>query len=523
VILVNGEAKDELRNVLEGVISATDSALGKQRADLRLQEIGAATFIGKGVALIQGLPEVRSEELITFPGGLNGMAFNLDPEEVGVILLDRNEQLAAGCEVTRTGRVLDVPVGEALIGRVIDALGRPLDGKGPVITSERMPLERPAPPIMHRDPVTVPLETGLKVIDALIPIGRGQRELILGDRQTGKTAIAVDTMINQHDKDVLCIYCAIGQRAASVAKVIADLREHDALDYCIVVVAAGEDTPGLQYVTPYAATVMGEYFMERGRDVLIIYDDLTRHARAYRELSLLLRRPPGREAFPGDIFYIHSRLLERSTHLREQYGGGSLTALPIVETEAQNVSAYIPTNLISITDGQIYLSPDLFSKGILPPVDVGRSVSRVGGKTQLPAFRLVAADLRLSYSQFEEMETFARFSTQLDAETLRLIGRGRRVREILKQDQYKPLSAAAQIAALMAITNALLDEVPVEDTRRVEAELQQAVTGNLPEICARIQSGEKLSKEDQQSILRRIEDAVVANLPEKQYGDSGTT
>lgn len=465
------------------------------------------------MAQVSGLPEVKSEELISFPGGLYGMAFNLDPTQVGVVLLDRSENLAAGVEVTRTMRVLDVPVGPALLGRVVDGLGRPLDGAGPIVASERRPVERPAPPIMHRDPVTVPLQTGLKVIDAAIPIGRGQRELIIGDRQTGKTAIAVDTMINQAGKDVICIYCAVGQRAASVAKVVADLREHDAMDYSVVMVAAGEDPPGLQYITPYAATAVGEYFMEQGRDVLVVYDDLVSHARAYRELSLLLRRPPGREAFPGDIFYIHSRLLERSTHLRAEYGGGSLTALPVVTTEAQNISAYIPTNLISITDGQIYLSPDLFSKGILPPVDVGRSVSRVGGKAQFPAYRLVAGDLRLSYSQFEAMETFARFSTQLDAATQRMLDRGRRVREVLKQNQYSPLSAAAQIATLLALNSGLYDRLPVEDVRKAEQAVVDTVTRECPDVCARIQSGAALTDENREVILRKAEAALAEAFP----------
>ncbi len=498
---------------MEGVLSATDSVLERQRAELRLQEIGTATYIGKGVAQVTGLPEVKSEELISFPGGLYGMAFNLDPDQVGVILLDRSENLAAGVEVTRTMRVLDVPVGNAMLGRVVDGIGRPLDDAGPIVTSERRSVERPAPPIMHRDPVTVPLQTGLKVVDAAIPIGRGQSELIIGDRQTGKTAIAVDTIINQNGKHVICIYCAVGQRAASVAKVIADLREHQAMDHTVVMVAAGEDPPGLQFITPYAATALGEYFMEQGRDVLVIYDDLTSHARAYRELSLLLRRPPGREAFPGDIFYIHSRLLERSTHLRPEYGGGSLTALPIVETEAQNMAAYIPTNLISITDGQIYLSPDLFSKGILPPVDVGRSVSRVGGKAQLPAYRLVAGDLRLAYSQFEAMETFARFSTQLDAATQRMLDRGRRVREVLKQNQYSPMSAPVQIATLLAINTGLYDRLEVDQVLKAEQVVVEAIAKECPEVCSRIQSGAKMTDEDRETILHKAQAALAQAFP----------
>jgi len=367
-----------LQAVLDDTSAAFDRALSEHHPDLKAREIGIVKSISRGIALVSGLPEVQSDELIYLGRDVPGLAFNLDRHEVGVVLLDRSEHLQAGEKVKRSGRSIDVPVGEALLGRVVDGLGRPLDGRGSIPDEERRPIERPAPAIMDRAPVTVPMQTGLKVVDAIVPIGRGQRELIVGDRQIGKSAIAIDTILNQHDKDVICVYCAIAQRSDAVARAIATLRDRGALEYSFVVVATGEDPPGLQYVTPYAATTMAEFFMERGRDVLIVYDDLTRHARAYRELSLLLRRPPGREAYPGDIFYIHSRLLERSTHLREELGGGSLTALPIVETQAQNISAYIPTNLISITDGQIYLSPDRFQQGILPAVDVGQSVSRVG-------------------------------------------------------------------------------------------------------------------------------------------------
>ena len=368
----------------------------------------------------------------------------------------------------------DVPVGDGLIGRVINPMGRPLDDKGPVIADQRLPIERPSPPIMDRSPVTVPLQTGIKVIDALMPIGRGQRELILGDRQTGKTAIAIDTILNQRGQDVLCVYCAIGQRASAVAKAVADLRENGAMEYTVVVVTEGNDPPGLSYIAPYAATSIAEYFMEQGRDVLIVYDDLTNHARAYRELSLLLRRPPGREAYPGDIFYIHSRLLERATHLRDELGGGSLTALPIIETEAQNIAAYIPTNLISITDGQIYLSPNLFELGILPAVDVGKSVSRVGGKAQRAAYRAVSGDLKLAYAQFEELETFARFGTRLDETTRKVIEHGRRIRACLKQPEFQPVSVPGQIAVLLALTGRLFDDVPLEKMREAELALRKA-------------------------------------------------
>jgi F-type H+-transporting ATPase subunit alpha len=389
-----------------------------------LQEWGVVTSVGQGVAHVSGLPNVKSEELVQFEGNRLGMAFNLDPDEVGVILLDECADIDSGSRVLRTHRVLDTPVGESLLGRIVDPLGRPLDELGPLIGCARAPIESPAPPIMDRDPVTVPLMTGTKVVDALIPIGRGQRELIIGDRQTGKTGLATDCILNQKGASVISIYCAIGQRGSSVAKVIADLGDHEVMSQSIVLVAGADTPPGLQFAAPYAAMAMAEYFMRKGRDVLIVFDDLTCHARSYRELSLLLRRPPGRESYPGDIFYVHARLLERSAHLRKERGGGSITALPIVETEEGNISAYIPTNLISITDGQVYLTPELFQKGILPAVDVGKSVSRVGGKAQLAAYRAVAGDLRLFYSQFEELEVFSRFGSRLDERTKMMLARG---------------------------------------------------------------------------------------------------
>jgi F-type H+-transporting ATPase subunit alpha len=409
---------------------------------------------------------------------------------------------------------MSTPVGDALLGRVVDATGRPRDGTGPVLIRERRPIEREAPAVMHRDPVNVPLQTGIKVVDALIPIGRGQRELILGDRQTGKTAIALDAIINQRGKDVICIYCAIGQRSSAIAKLIERLRMHGAMEYSLIVVSTGEDPSGLQFITPYAATTMGEYFMEQGRDVLIVYDDLTNHATAYRETSLLLRRPPGREAFPGDIFYIHSRLLERSTHLRKEFGGGSLTALPIAETQAQNVSAYIPTNLISITDGQLYLSPGLFQKGNMPAVHVGQSVSRVGGKTQFHAYRAVAGDLRLSYAQFEELEAFSRFGTRLDDATRKTLERGKRVREILKQPQYLPIPAAEQIASLLAVTSGALDEVPLEKIADAEDAVRIAVVEQLPDLCSRIEDGEEFTDEDKEKMLSVISKTIDSGADE---------
>ena len=498
----------QLQGCLDETFAAIDRLLGQERPKLNQREVGVVHFVGQGIVRVGGLPNVRSEEIVRFSGDVLGYVFNIDPEEIGVILLGPTEHIRAGSEVRRTGRVMDVPVGEDLLGRVVDARGRPLDTLGDVRAIRRLPVEREAPPVMARAPVTVPLQTGLKVVDALIPIGRGQRELILGDRQTGKTAVALDTIINQRGKDVICIYNAIGKKASDVAKVVADLREHNAMPYCVVVAATAEDVPGLQFIAPYAATSIGEYFMERGRDVLIVYDDLTCHARAYRELSLLLRRPPGREAFPGDIFYIHSRMLERSTHLRQERGGGSLTSLPITETEAQDLSSYIPTNLISITDGQIYLSPRLFQKGILPAVDVGKSVSRVGGKAQLPAYRVVAADLRLSYSQFEELESFSRFGTRLDDATRRVLERGWRSREILKQPQYQPMPAAEQIAALIAITGGALDSIEVEGIQEAEVRVRQAVREEAADACLRIENAEKMTRDDLDAILGVAEKAV---------------
>src|SRR5580698_5101167 len=439
------------------------------------REIGTITSVSTGIATVSGLRGAGFEELIQFPGELSGIAFNIDEHEIGVVLLGDYAHLQAGDEVTRTGRVMDVGVGETLLGRVIDPLGRPLDDLGPLACPLRLPIEREAKAIMDRSPVTVPLQTGIKVIDALVPIGRGLRELILGDRQTGKTAIALDTILNQRDENVICIYVAMGQRASAVAKAVADLRSHGAMPYTVVMVSEGNDAPGLTYIAPYAATSIAEHFMEAGRDVLVVYDDLTQHARAYREISLLLRRPPGREAFPGDIFYVHSRLLERSTHLRQDLGGGSLTALPIIETEAQDIAAYIPTNLISITDGQLYLSPTLFELGILPAVDVAKSVSRVGSAAQRASYRAVAGDLKLAYSQFEELESFSRFGTRLDEHTRQVIGHGQRIRACLGQQQFVAVPVAEQIALLQALSGGLLDPIPLDRIAAAEEALRAAI------------------------------------------------
>ncbi len=507
---------ESLQNDLDRAFGGIGQVREGLAPQLELREVGTIKTVSTGIARVAGLPGVGFEELIQFPGGVFGIAFNVDEDEVGVVLLGEYSHLHAGDEVRRTGRVMDVAVGDGLLGRVIDPLGRPLDDNGAVPSGRRLPIERPAAPIMDRAPVTAPLQTGLKVIDALIPVGRGQRELILGDRQTGKTAIAIDAILNQRGQDIVCVYCAIGQRASSVAKAVANLRDKGALEYAVVVVAEGNDPPGLAYIAPYAATSIAEHFMEAGRDVLIVYDDLTQHARAYRELSLLLRRPPGREAFPGDIFYIHSRLLERATHLRKEFGGGSLTALPIIETEAQNISAYIPTNLISITDGQIYLSPSLFELGVLPAVDVGRSVSRVGGKAQKAAYRAVAGDLKLAYAQFEELETFSRFGARLDDDTRKTIEHGRRIRACLMQAEFTPLTVAAQITVLLALTAGLFDEVPLDQMPAAQKGLGEAAADIPADICERLDTADKLSDEDRDAIVKIASQALAGFQPKPE-------
>lgn len=510
----------ELKTALDEVAQAVERGIDQYAPVPEPTEVGRVKSVGQGIVWAEGLSRVKAEELVNLPSGISGMVLDILPDKVGIILFGPAESISAGDEVTRTGRVLDVPVGPDLLSRVIDPLGHPLDGGEPLTGVEKWPVQREAPNIMDRAPVEKPLQTGLKVVDALIPIGRGQRELILGDRQTGKTAIGIDTIINQKGKDVVCIYCAIGQRSSSIARVVEELKEHGAMEFTFVVVVEGDDEPGLQYIAPYAATTMGEYFMHKGQDVLIVYDDLTRHARTYRELSLLLRRPPGREAFPGDIFFIHSRLLERATQLKSELGGGSLTALPIAETEAQNISAYIPTNLISITDGQIYLSPELFQRGILPAVDVGKSVSRVGGKAQIMAYRKVAGDLRLSYSQFQELESFARFGTRLDQRTRETLEHGKRVREALKQKQFLSLSAGEQISVLLAVTRGALDNVPLDQMQSAEQTILETV-------------GKEISGLEEAVISAGADDPLwekLADLAEKAlegmiegHGDAGIT
>jgi F-type H+-transporting ATPase subunit alpha len=513
---------DNLQDVYIDTFAVISQARNLFAPQLIQREVGTIVRVTTGIAKVSGLPGVGYDELIMFPGDVPGIAFNVDADEIGVVLLGEYWHLHAGAEVRRTGRVMDVVVGDALLGRVIDPLGRPLDNNGPIVSDKRLPIERPAPSIMDRAPVTTPLQTGIMVIDALIPIGRGQRELILGDRQTGKTAIAIDTILNQRDKNVLCVYCAIGQRTSSIAKAVAILHEKGAMKYTVVVVTEGNDPPGLAYIAPYAATSIAEYFMEAGRDVLIVYDDLTHHARAYREISLLLRRSPGREAFPGDIFYIHSRLLERATQLCKELGGGSLTALPVIETESQNISAYIPTNLISITDGQIYLSPALFQLGVLPAVDVGKSVSRVGSKAQCAAYRGVAAGIKLSYTQFEELEIFSRFGARLDETTLKTIEHGRRIRACLKQPELVPVSLHAQLAVLLSLIAELFDRVALNKMTDAILIVQNEARNIPAEIKARMTVSDALSDQDREAIIRIARDALMRFLPDAGSGDESS-
>ncbi|WP_343081821.1 F0F1 ATP synthase subunit alpha [Ostreiculturibacter nitratireducens] len=518
-----------LKGLADDIVSGLDRSLEDRRPSLRSEQVAIVTHVSAGVAEVEGFANLSADELIRFPGGLMGAAANIREGRAGVILFGPSAHLEAGAEARRTRRVIDVPVGEALLGRVVDALGRPLDGGGPIREAQHWPVERPAPAILDRAPVEVPLQTGIKAVDAAIPIGRGQRELIIGDRQTGKTAIAVAAMLSHQAgrpggkslaaRPGICVYCAVGQRAAGVARVIETLRREGALARTVVVVAGGDDAPGLQFIAPYAATSIAEWFMRRGEDVLIVHDDLTRHARAYRELSLLLRRPPGREAYPGDIFYIHSRLLERATHLRPDLGGGSLTALPIIETQAQNISAYIPTNLISITDGQIYLSPELFEKGLLPAIDIGRSVSRVGAKAQLPAYRAVAGELRLSFAQFEELEVFSRFGTRLDAETKLKLARGRLTREALKQREDERPAPPEQIAILLAVQEGLLDNLPLSRMREAEAAVSAAIRQRAGNICRAIEEGEPFLDADRDALLSAAK-AGLAQLEGEAHGDA---
>ncbi|RKY01866.1 F0F1 ATP synthase subunit alpha [Candidatus Poribacteria bacterium] len=467
---------------------------------------GVVLQVGDGIARVHGLENVMAGELVEFPNGVLGIALNLEEDNVGCVLLGEERLVKEGDIAKRTGRVVEVPVGEALLGRVVDPLGRPLDGKGEIKAETYLPVERRAPGVIDRQPVHEPLYTGLKAIDSMIPIGKGQRELIIGDRQTGKTAIAIDTIINQRDKDVYCFYVAIGQKSSTVARIVEVLRKYGAMDYTTVVVASASDPSSLQYLAPFAATSMAEYFRDTGRHALIVYDDLTKHAWAYRQMSLLLRRPPGREAYPGDIFYLHSRLLERAAKLSDEKGGGSLTAFPIIETHEGDITTYIPTNLISITDGQIYLEPSLFYAGIRPAINVGISVSRVGGAAQIKAMRQVTRSLRLDLARYREVAAFAQFGTELDRATQMQLIRGQRLQELLKQEQYNPMPVEKQVVSLFAGTQGYLDDIPVEEVRRFERELLEYVEENHPEILRGIVEKEELDEELESKLRNAIEE-----------------
>ena len=468
-------------------------------------EIGYVIQVGDGIAKVHGLDKCKSNELLRFENGSFGMALNLEESCVSVVMLGTDVGIREGGLVKRTGRVVSVPVGEALIGRVVDALGQPIDGKGPIDSKELRPIERNAPGIIERKSVSVPLQTGIKAIDSMIPIGRGQRELIIGDRQTGKTTIASDTIINQKGKDVICIYVAIGQKRSTVAQLVDTLSRGGAMDYTIVVSATASELAPLQYIAPYSGCTMGEYFMDQGKDVLIVYDDLSKHAVAYRALSLLIRRPPGREAYPGDVFYLHSRLLERAARVAPEYGGGSMTALPIIETQAGDVSAYIPTNVISITDGQIYLESELFHSGIRPAINPGISVSRVGGSAQIKAMKKVAGTLKLTYSQYRELQSFAQFGSDLDADTKTRLAQGERVVEVLKQDRSSPLDVALQVSILYAVVHNMLMDVPVERISAFENALFDHLTVQHPEILEDIRKTGELRPENEAALRAAIE------------------
>jgi len=472
-----------------------------------LVDVGTVVEVGDGIARIHGLSAVKYNELIEFPRGVMGVALNLEEDSVGAIIFGDYSEIKEGDEARCTGRIVEVPVGEALIGRVVDALGRPLDGKGPIKADRTRPVERVAPNVVLRQPVDTPVHTGIKAIDAMIPIGRGQRELIIGDRSTGKTAIALDTIISQKGRDLFCIYVAVGQKASKVAQLVATLEEYKAMEHTIVVAATASESVAMQYIAPYSGCAMGEEFMEQGRDALVVYDDLSKHAWAYRQLSLLLRRPPGREAYPGDVFYLHSRLLERAAKYNKERGSGSLTALPIIETQAGDVSAYIPTNVISITDGQIYLETDLFNAGVRPAINVGLSVSRVGGAAQTKAMKQVAGRLRIDLSQYRELSAFAQFGTaDLDKSTRSQLERGQRTVEILKQPQFVPMSLEQEVIILYAVINGYLDDVPVDKASAFESQFHRFMAASHPEIGKLIAQDRQLSKETEENLKAAIAD-----------------
>jgi F-type H+-transporting ATPase subunit alpha len=480
--------------------------IGNYAIDVDVAEVGTVVSVGDGIARVHGVERAMAGEMLEFPNQLFGIALNLEEESVGAVLLGRTSDIKEGDTVKRTGRIISVPVGEEMLGRVVDPLGKPIDGKGPIAAKKFMPIERLAPGVVDRSPVKEPLQTGLKAIDAMVPIGRGQRELIIGDRQTGKTAVAVDTIINQRGLDVVCIYNAIGQKQSTIAQVVKTFDEAGAMDYTIVVAAAASEPAPLLYISPYSACTIGEYFRDNGRHALCVYDDLSKHAQAYREISLLLRRPPGREAYPGDVFYLHSRLLERAAKLKKELGGGSLTALPIIETQAGDLSAYIPTNVISITDGQIFLESDLFNQGVRPAINVGNSVSRVGGSAQIRAMRQVAGSLRLDLAQYRELASFAQFGSDLDQATQRQLNRGKRLTEILKQPQYQPLPVEKQVAIIYAATNGYLDAIGVERIRQYEESLYRFLESHRPEVLIAIRDKKILDDDLKNQIKAALEE-----------------
>jgi F-type H+-transporting ATPase subunit alpha len=505
---------DEITAILE-------KELAGYEADIDLAEVGTVLNVGDGIARVYGLEKAMSGEMLEFPNGVFGIALNLEEDQIGAVLIGSSRLVKEGDQVRRTGRIMELPVGDAMIGRVVDPLGRPIDDKGPIESTKRYPLERIAPGVIDRQPVKEPLQTGIKAIDAMIPVGRGQRELIIGDRQTGKTAVAVDTIINQKDSGVICIYVAIGQKRSTIAQVVKTLEEYGAMGHTIVVAASASEPAPLQYLAPYGGCAIGEYFMDSGRHALVIYDDLSKQAVAYRELSLLLRRPPGREAYPGDVFYLHSRLLERAAKLSTKNGGGSLTALPIIETQAGDVSAYIPTNVISITDGQIYLESDLFFSGVRPALNVGISVSRVGGNAQITAMRKIAGTLRLELAQFRELQAFAQFGSDLDKATQAQLARGQRLVEILKQGQYAPLSVELQVLSILAGTKGFLDTIEVKSVLAFEAAMHRFFREEKAELLDALREKKAIDKELDEKImaaLGEIRDRFLVENPKAKVG-----
>ena len=490
----------------EEISSVIKDQIKRYASELEVSEVGTVIQVADGIARVHGLEKAMQGELLEFPGEVYGMVMNLEEDNVGVVLLGSQKNISEGDTVKTTGRVVEVPVGDALLGRVVNALGQPIDDKGPIQTDKYRQIERVASGVITRKSVDTPLQTGIKAIDSMVPIGRGQRELIIGDRQTGKTAIAIDTIINQKGQGVKCIYVAIGQKASTVASIVKTLEEFGAMSYTTVVAATASELAPLQYIAPYAGCAIGEEWMENGEDVLVIYDDLSKHATAYRTLSLLLRRPPGREAYPGDVFYLHSRLLERAARMSDEYGGGSLTALPIIETQAGDVSAYIPTNVISITDGQIYLETEMFNSGFRPAVNAGLSVSRVGGSAQIKAMKKIAAPIRVELAQYRELAAFAQFGSELDADTKEKLAQGERIREILKQPQYKPMPVQYQVIIIYVATNKYLLDVPVEDITRFEAELFEFLDTKYPEVPKNIAEEKVISEETEQIFVKAIKE-----------------